>query len=41
MAERKQYILQVKQAAIRDGAPALAPDQIAHINADIAVLQKP
>ena len=41
VAERKQYILQVKQAALRDGSPALTPDQVATINADIAVLQKP
>ena len=41
VAERKQYILEVKQAALRDGSPAMTTDQVAHINADIAVLQKP
>ncbi len=41
VAERKQYILQVKQAALRDGSPALTPEQTAQVSADIAVLQKP
>ena len=41
VAERKQYILQVKQAALRDGSPALTPEQTAQVNADISVLQKP
>jgi hypothetical protein len=38
--ERQQYILEVKQAARRDGAPPLTADQIAKVDADIVVLQK-
>ncbi len=38
--ERQQLILQVKQAARREGAPALAPDQAAKVDADIKVLQQ-
>jgi hypothetical protein len=38
--ERQEYILAVKQAARRDGAPLLTADQITQIDADIAVLQK-
>jgi len=38
--ERQQYILEVKQAARRDGAPPLTADQVAKVDADIAVLQK-
>jgi len=38
--ERQQYILQVKQAARREGAPPLSADDAAKVDADIAVLQK-
>lgn len=38
--ERQQLILQVKQAARRDGAPSLSADQQAKIDADIKVLQQ-
>jgi hypothetical protein len=38
--ERQQYILEVKQAARRDGAPALTVDQSAKVDADIVVLQQ-
>lgn len=38
--ERQQLILQVKQAARREGAPALSSDQAAKIDADIKVLQQ-
>jgi hypothetical protein len=41
VAERKQYVLHVKQAALRDGSRALTPEQTAQVNANIAVLQKP
>jgi hypothetical protein len=40
VAQRKEMILQVKQAARRDGAPPLTPEQAARIDADIAFLQK-
>jgi hypothetical protein len=38
--ERQQLILQVKQAARRDGAPALTTDQATKVDADIKVLQQ-
>ena len=38
--QKKQLQLQVKQAAVRDGAPSLTPEQTAKISADIAELQK-
>jgi len=38
--ERQQLILQVKQAARREGAPELTPEQAAKIDADIKVLQQ-
>lgn len=38
--DRQQLILQVKQAARRDGAPALTTEQQAKIDADIKVLQQ-
>ena len=39
--EKQPMMLQVKQAALRDGSPALTPEQTAQVNADIVVLQKP
>ena len=40
VAQKKETILQVKQAARRDGAPPLTPEQAAKIDADIAFLHK-
>ncbi len=40
VAQKKEMILQVKQAARRDGAPQLTPEQAAKIDADIAFLQR-
>ena len=40
VAQKKDMILRVKQAARRDGAPALTPEQAAKIDADIAFLQR-
>ena len=39
-AQKKELLLQVKQAARRDGAPPLTPEQAAKIDAEIAFLQK-
>lgn len=39
-AQRKDMILQVKQAARRDGAPPVTPEQAAKIDADIAFLRQ-
>ena len=38
--QKLNFILQVKQAARRDGAPPLTPEQAAKIDADIAKLQQ-
>ena len=40
VAQKKDMILQVKQAARRDGSPALTPEQAAKIDADIAYLRQ-
>jgi hypothetical protein len=39
-AQKKEMILEVKQAARRDGAPALTQEQAAKIDADIAFLRQ-
>jgi hypothetical protein len=39
-AQKKEMILQVKQAARRDGAPELTTEQTAKIDGDIALLQR-
>lgn len=39
-AQRKDMILQVKEAARRDGAPPVTPEQAAKIDADIAFLRQ-
>ena len=39
-AQKKELLLRVKQAARRDGAPPLTPEQAAKIDAEIAFLQK-
>jgi hypothetical protein len=39
-AQKKEMILQVKQAARRDGAPTLTPEQVAKIDGDITFLQQ-
>ena len=39
-AQRKDMILQVKEAARRDGAPFLTPEQAVRIDADIAFLRQ-
>jgi hypothetical protein len=39
-AQKKEMILQVKQAARRDGAPALTSEQAAKVDKDIAFLQQ-
>lgn len=39
-AQRKDMILRVKEAARRDGAPPLTPEQAARIDADIAFLRQ-
>jgi hypothetical protein len=38
-AQKKEMLLQIKQAARRNRAPALTPEQIAKIDGDIAFLQ--
>jgi hypothetical protein len=38
--QKKEMILQVKQAARRDGAPPLTPEQAGKIDADIEFLRK-
>jgi hypothetical protein len=40
VAQKKSMLLQVKQAARREGAPALTAEQAAKIDGDIAVLQQ-
>jgi len=40
VAQKKDMILQVKQAARRDGSAALTPEQAAKIDADIAYLRQ-
>jgi hypothetical protein len=40
VSQKKNMILQVKQAARRDGSPALTPEQAAKIDADIALLRQ-
>jgi hypothetical protein len=40
VTQKKEMILQVKQAARRDSAPQLTPEQAAKIDADIAFLQR-
>jgi hypothetical protein len=40
VAQKKDMILQVKQAARRDGSPVLTPEQTAKIDADIAFLRQ-
>lgn len=39
MRERQELILQVKQAARREGAPALTPEQQTKVDADIQTIQ--
>jgi hypothetical protein len=40
VSQKKDMILQVKQAARRDGSPALTPEQAAKIDAEIAYLRQ-